>query len=125
MYSTTQSCAYDTLAHLQEYTFSHACVRVSETGCCREERFNVFTPPIKKRVGPGMLIARETIVGFYYGMRDSLAMPYRTSRDRLCFILKRVICATWISSSRAFTNRFLSIFRTTKTMTELSNSVGG
>jgi len=52
-------------------------------GCCREERFNVFTPPMKRRVGSGMLIARETIVGFYRGMRDSSATPYRTSRATL------------------------------------------
>lgn len=33
----------------------------------REERFNVFTPPAyaRRRIAPGMLIARGTIVGFY------------------------------------------------------------
>lgn len=35
--------------------------------------FNVFTPPIERRVGPGMLIACGTMVGFY----DDLRFPSR------------------------------------------------
>lgn len=65
------------LAHTYVQTYTHACTNTFANtytlfhafeypvGCCCEEHFNVFTPPIKRRVGPGMLIACGTMVGFY------------------------------------------------------------
>lgn len=46
--------------------------RVHSPGIRRDvagEDFNVFTPPMRRRIGLGMLIASETIVGFLDGMR--------------------------------------------------------
>lgn len=79
----------------------------------REERFNIFTPPVatRRRVGPGMLIARGTIVGFYdNGMQfPSHVVSYIGNN----FVLFQPTCTYARSmglSSRAFTIRFLPTF---------------
>lgn len=78
----------DTQTHRLCTMRSHICGNIRSptrafaeypAGCCCEESFNVFTPPVKNRVKPGMLIARGTIVGFHDGMRFSAATSYRTS----------------------------------------------
>lgn len=81
--------------------------------CCCEERFNVFTPPAaaRRRVGPGMLIARGTIVGFY---DDGMQFPgHVVSYIGNNFVLFQPTCIYARSmglSSRAFTIRFLPTF---------------
>lgn len=105
---------YTTRSYIRGYIvyecFSHAYVpQVYPAGRCRvEERFNVFTPPMKRRIGPGMLIARGTIVGFLRPARrgDSPARLYRTS-GIISFYFNPRMCmrATWARIPLLFTTR--------------------
>jgi len=74
-------------------------------GCCCSERFNVFTPPMRRRIGLGMLIAHGTIVGFF----DGHAIPRPgciVHREEFCFISTHVYAR---NMSGAFTSRFVPI----------------
>jgi len=86
------------------------------TGCCYEESFNVFTPPMENRVEPGMLIARGTIVGFHDGMRSSSHVVSYIGNNFVLFpISTHVYMRNMSPSSRAFTS-FLPTFDPTVTI---------